>query len=643
MGEPLELPGGERVGQRKLDCHDAFLVAHKRREKEGRLGEIFPRGRGGCGGWGRRRRLGGLLVAVGGRTGAFGQHAFRLCRCGVGHRHRGRGRGRHLHRHHAPPPHPHHGAPKAIKTAAGGRAEEVTKLRIGNSDALIAGLPRAENRIEWERAIREGDLRAAPFAAKQTPQAIARPLVRRERVERLVVEDRQHLGDDGSRGPGQRIGHALDSCSPDFRGGRLEPPRKPLPLDRELLVGPRYVDHALLAMEPAIADEPGRHGEATAAVIGGRKHNRPLRFARRGPESLEEFAGLRDLHERPAGRVAGADDCGKLLGRGDALLLRLHRERSLHEVTVGCRIDHLDDGLRGDGGRVARSGQRECSPVDPCRQTGLEQCLARCLIGRGRHGHDLFAVGPGPRVGGIGRAVRARQSRRLRPPAPQRPRHRDGATIVEITARHLGRLHEPADRERAGSCVGLAIKRCRGEREIDSGLAVFTDSLPVADGQRRLGVGIPGRHPSFVTAGLATGIGHVGHHPIGEHRQAVAGHAAVGHGGKADRKTSIVVGDDGAAGDLTGRAVKRQPRKDPAAPDRKPHFAFDPPLHLRAGDGKARVGRGRARHGDLAPELHRRTRRGEFHEKLGPLVFLHLHADSAGVAGRLGGEHPAAW
>ena len=104
----------------------------------------------------------------------------------------------------------------------------------------------------------------------------------------------------------------------------------------------------------------------------------------------------------------------------------------------------------------------------------------------------------------------------------------------------------------------------------------------------------------------------------------------------------MVIGDHRAASDLAGLAVKRQPRKDPAAPDRKPHLSFDPPPHLRPGDGEAGVGCGLAGHRHLGPESHGLARCGQFDQELGPLVFLYLHADAAGVTSRLGREHPAA-
>ena len=61
MGEALELPGRERVGERELDRHDAVLAARKRRQEERRLDEVFARRRGRGGG--DRRATGALWVA----------------------------------------------------------------------------------------------------------------------------------------------------------------------------------------------------------------------------------------------------------------------------------------------------------------------------------------------------------------------------------------------------------------------------------------------------------------------------------------------------------------------------------------------------------------------------------------------------
>ena len=52
VGERLELPGGERVGEGELDRHAAVVVARQGRQKERRLDEVFP----------RRRRSGGSRV-----------------------------------------------------------------------------------------------------------------------------------------------------------------------------------------------------------------------------------------------------------------------------------------------------------------------------------------------------------------------------------------------------------------------------------------------------------------------------------------------------------------------------------------------------------------------------------------------------
>ena len=71
MCESLELPGSERVRERELDREAALLVGRERWQEEGRLDEVFPRGRRGGGRWRCRRVTGpaGWPGLVGGDAG----------------------------------------------------------------------------------------------------------------------------------------------------------------------------------------------------------------------------------------------------------------------------------------------------------------------------------------------------------------------------------------------------------------------------------------------------------------------------------------------------------------------------------------------------------------------------------------------
>ena len=102
----------------------------------------------------------------------------------------------------------------------------------------------------------------------------------RQRVERLVVERRHHFGGHQIT----RITGRLDLRPPDLLRRRLDPPREPLPSDRQLLVGPGHVDRQRLEVEPAVADQPCPHGESAAVLRADLHGDWPLRPPWLSPE-----------------------------------------------------------------------------------------------------------------------------------------------------------------------------------------------------------------------------------------------------------------------------------------------------------------------------------------------------------------------
>ena len=141
-------------------------------------------------------------------------------------------------------------------------------------------------------------------------------------------------------------------------------------------------------------------------------------------------------------------------------------------------------------------------------------------------------------------------------------------------------------------------------------------------------------------ARLTRGIGDVGDHPVGEHRQAVDRHTPVGLCWKLDGELSIGIGR-GAAPQNPGRAaVERKPREEPATPGGKAHLSLDPVADLRAGYRQAGVGGGGADKRNGLVEDDPIARRGELDFELWPLVLLDAKPEDTGRSLPLGDDHP---
>ena len=485
--------------------------------------------------------------------------------------------------------------------------------------------------VEAGGRVREAHVRPARLAAKYAREAVSRPLMRGERVERLVVGQRQELGRGGCR----RIARARDLRPPDLLRSRLDAAGEPLPRDRELLVRPGHVDRPRLDREPAVADHPGAHGEPATPLLRHLHAHRPLRPLRIGPEAFEHLTSLRDLHERPSRAVARAHDRAELGSGLDRRLLGKHHEGPRHAVAFCRGIDHLDELLGLHRRHIALRWDLEDGSIETRLQLRRRHDLSCLLVGRDFVGDHRLARSPGLRVGRVGldglRSWPRDRSAGLSPthwPAAA-PRHRDGACVKEVAAHHLGRLHESRHGERAGGPAGHAVERRRRDRKLHRRRFAAPGRLPGFCCQRRLDVGVAHAHAPCGGAGLAASVSDVGRHLEREHGERLFGHAAVGLRRERDRKLSVGVGLRHAPRDPLGLAAEGQPWKKPAAPARPPHLPLHPPLHRRVGDGEAGVGRGRAGEHDVAAERHRLLRCRKRDQELRSLVFLDADANAA--------------
>ena len=128
------------------------------------------------------------------------------------------------------------------------RAERVAEFTVGDLRSLENLIPVATNAIELVGPVGKRHVGRAPFAPEKPLKGRPGPLMLGERVERLVVEQREKLGDRRSLGAGEWISDGRDLRPPDLFRRRLEFPREPLPRDVELLVRPRHLHCLLLAV-----------------------------------------------------------------------------------------------------------------------------------------------------------------------------------------------------------------------------------------------------------------------------------------------------------------------------------------------------------------------------------------------------------
>ena len=402
-------------------------------------------------------------------------------------------------------------------------------------------------------------------------------------------------------------------------------------------------------MEPAVAHHPSPQREAAAVVVADLDPHRPLRPPRLGPVAREELAVAEHFHEDAALVVAGGDD--RLEG---AARFGGHRRRGEHEGALdhGSRRFWVDDFDRVAGlhvGGAVGAGDDKLRPINAGPQLDLRHGLAGDSVGVVLGFEDLLAALPALGIIRIGVGERGRDPPRLgstlaprcSPPGGPRPDHSEW--LEEVAAERLLGLDEAVDRERASGRARFVVERLRRDGERHLGWrAVWATGLPGIGLHIGLQRRVTGADGPVGGARLTRGIGDVGDHPVGEHRQAVDRHATVGLRRKLHREVSIGIGR-GAAPQNPGRAAfKRDPRKEPAAPERKPHLSLDPVADLRAGHRQAGVGRGGAdeRHGLVEDDGIARDCELDF--ELRPFVLLDAKSEDTGRPLPLGDDHPLA-
>ena len=598
VGERLELPGGERVGEGELDRHAAVVVTLEIGKEECRLDEVFP-GRRRSGGsrvrrwrWssplthggeihleaeGDRRPL-GHQPAQPGRGGIPAHHSFGQHR--VSHHRRRRHRAAHHWEHST-----------AIESEELHRlgAERIAEPAEADLDRHLRHRPASHDLLEDLGAVAEQRVHRRRLTAEERGEA-GGPGERRERIERLVVEGRHDLSGHPLPCPVEGVVGRLHAGPPDFLRPRFDAAGEPLPGDLKPLVRPGNVDDLLLQMKPAVAHDPRAEREAAAVVVADPDPHRPLRPPRLGPVARKELAVLQHLDEGASLVVAGGDD--RLEG---APWLGGHRRRGKHEGTLdrGSRGLGVDDFNRVAGlhvGGAVGSGDDKLRPVNAGGELDLRYGLAGDSVGGVLGFEDLPTALPPFWIIRIEAGKGRREPPWLRSTvapgggASGGARAGHGEGLEEVAAERLLRLDEAADRERASGRAWLVIERLRRDGERHLGWrAVWAAGLPGLSLHIGLERRVTGTDGPVGGARLARRIGNVGDHPVGEHRQALNRHAPVGLRRKLDGEVSVGIGR-GAAAQNPGRArVKRDPGEEPSAPGGEPHLPLDPVADLRAG------------------------------------------------------------
>ena len=178
---------------------------------------------------------------------------------------------------------------------------------IGNRHAFVPPLPRTANRPQLLLGVGKAKLPVACLAGKE-PEEASRPGMRGQRVERLVVKGRYHLGERGGSWPRQWVGHGLDRRPPNLLGGWLKLSSEPLPFDGKLFGGPGNVNHSRRLVQSAVANHPGPDSHAT--TVGLRQLQADWRLGTVGfrPEPLQQLAVLDQFNKHPSTVIAGAGE-----------------------------------------------------------------------------------------------------------------------------------------------------------------------------------------------------------------------------------------------------------------------------------------------------------------------------------------------
>ena len=436
------------------------------------------------------------------------------------------------------------------------------------------------------------------------------PMVRREGVERGVVQRGNHFGD-------RLLGiGAGDGRRPRFLLSRTELGDEPLPLHVEFHVRPRH-SHVMRALQhPVLANLRHVHAEAAAHFFGDRHLEQALCAAGRGPEPLRDLVSMLDLDAGAPRVVAGSPEQPKRLARLEAVLLGGHQLWQANDQALGRRVEHLQRVDRLDRFAEAIRGL-EHRAVHADRQPGLD--LGQALgVGLDFVRGDRLAKRPRLRVG----AIDLRLGRAWPSAAAEQPRPLDRFWLLDRvdSQRALGRLRH------AGERLGRDVQFHRlGHR------------LPRIRRHRRLQGGVANRHARGVAARLATAVGYVGDNAINEGWLTLFRNAGVRHGVELDDERAVRLGLERPVRDLpllrTNRAAAPVM---PAPPDRPACLPRDAEFALGRADRRAGVVGRPAIELDGLAELGRLLRLAQFDKKLGPLVLL--HAEAALSMRRLGGR-----
>ena len=198
------------------------------------------------------------------------------------------------------------------------------------------------------------------------------PLMRKERIKRLIVERRDHLRDGLLRiGPGDHRGPRLLLRGLHF-GSEM------LPLHRELLVAPRHVHVARSEVGAVLTHHRDVQREAAAHPLGYFLFHLLLREAEFRPETLEHLSAVLDLDERPARVVARAPERHEFIARLQRPLRRGDEVRDFHGEALVVELQHLHVQLRRHlfAEAILRLQHRT---VRPCTELERQRPLARAV------------------------------------------------------------------------------------------------------------------------------------------------------------------------------------------------------------------------------------------------------------------------
>ena len=189
------------------------------------------------------------------------------------------------------------------------------ELTVRELEALVLPWPPATHKLQVLGLVLKGLTNIRAVLTEDVERGL--PLVRLELVEALVIERGNHLG-HGLFG----ILAGDDSC-PGFLFARLHLVGEVLPLDGQVLVGPRNIYlvageiGAILAHHRHVQRESAAHGLVDGLL------DLELCQATLGPERLQYLAAMDDFHIRPGMVITTAPERHEIAARLDGPRRRL--------------------------------------------------------------------------------------------------------------------------------------------------------------------------------------------------------------------------------------------------------------------------------------------------------------------------------